>query len=69
MEFGVGFFEEGGDYVGALDGSGFGFRLSASGFVGRGLVGEGGVFLVAFGGEADVVELNFVGAGLGYEFG
>ena len=30
---------------------------------------EAGVFLVAFGGEADVVELNFVGAGLGYEFG
>ncbi len=33
------------------------------------LIEEGGVFLIAFGGEADVVELNFVGAGLGYEFG
>jgi hypothetical protein len=34
-----------------------------------GLVDEAGVFLIAFGGEADVVELDFVGAGLGYEFG
>ena len=41
---------------------GSGFRLA-------GLVDECGVFLVAFGGEADVVELNFVGAGLGDEFG
>lgn len=34
-----------------------------------GLENEAGVFLVAFGGEADVVELNFIGAGLGYELG
>src|SRR5580692_4961495 len=33
------------------------------------LIQEGSVFLVAFGGEADVVELNFIRAGLGHEFG
>src|SRR5580692_9596065 len=33
------------------------------------LIQEGGVFLVAFGGEVDVVELNLVRARLGYEFG
>ena len=30
---------------------------------------KAGIFLVAFGGEADVVKLDFVGAGLGYKFG
>ena len=33
------------------------------------LVDEGGVFLVAFGGEADVVELDFIHAELGYVLG
>ncbi len=34
-----------------------------------GLKHEAGVFLIAFGREADVVELNFIGAGLGDELG
>jgi len=34
-----------------------------------GLVDEAGIFLIAFGGEADVVELNFIGAGLCDELG
>src|SRR5229473_5985380 len=34
-----------------------------------GLIKEAGVFLIAFGGEADVVELNLIRAGLGYELG
>src|ERR1700723_721137 len=33
------------------------------------LIQEGGVFLVPFGREADVVELNFIRARLGYKFG
>ena len=59
MELGVGFFQEADDYVGALI-----FPVWM-----LGLKNEAGVFLVAFGGEADVVELNFIGAGLGYELG
>src|SRR5258706_15314731 len=34
-----------------------------------GLVEEAGIFLIAFGGEADVVELNLIRAGLGHELG
>src|ERR1700683_772043 len=98
MKFGVGFLEERGDYVGALEGV-RGFCLACARFfdgsaslrVGTtaeaavstwaiaacnliasallGLIDEAGVFLIAFGGKADVVELNFIGAGLGYEFG
>ncbi len=34
-----------------------------------GLEDEAGVFLIAFGREADVVELDFIGAGLRYELG
>ena len=33
------------------------------------LICEGGIFLVALGGKADVIELDFIDAGLGYEFG
>ena len=35
----------------------------------RVLVSERGVFLIAFGGEADVIELDFIDSGLGDEFG
>src|ERR1700733_11019825 len=98
MKFGVGFFEERGDYVGALqavrgfclawarffDGAASlriaataGAAVSTGAIVAcnlmasvlLGLIDEAGVLLIAFGGEADVVELNFIGAGLGYEFG
>src|ERR1700732_689321 len=34
-----------------------------------GLVVESGIFLVAFGGKADVIELHFIDSGLGYKLG
>src|SRR6202030_1096833 len=34
-----------------------------------GLIVESGIFLIAFGGKADVIELHFIDSGLGYELG
>ncbi len=52
MKLGIGVFQEVGNHVGAVP-----LRM-------LGLKVEAGVFLIAFGGEAHVVELDFVRAGL-----
>src|SRR5258707_5927401 len=56
MDSGVGLLQKIGDH----------FRALPLGMLG--LEVEAGVLLVAFGGKANVVELHFVDAGLGYEF-
>src|ERR1700693_5766269 len=57
MDLGIGAIEEIGDH----------FRALPFGMIG--LIVERGIFLVAFGGKADVVELHFIDSGLGYELG
>ena len=53
MNFGIGMFQEVGNHVRAMPLRMLGFEV------------EAGVFLVTLGGETDIVELNFVGAGFG----
>ena len=61
MNLGIGAIEEIGDHFRALH---------LCWMVGiRGLEVERGIFLVAFGGKADVIELHFIDSGLGYELG
>src|SRR5260370_9702300 len=57
MDLRIGAIEEIGDY----------FRALPFGMIG--LEVEPGIFLVAFGGKADVVQLHFINSGLGYELG
>src|SRR6202140_4501362 len=61
MDLGIGAIEEISDHIRALH-----LRW----MIGMlGLVVERGIFLVAFGGKADVIELHFIDSGLGYELG
>src|SRR6266849_184933 len=57
--------------IGAIEEIGDHFRaLHLRWMVGMlGLIVESGIFLVAFGGKADVVELHFIDSGLGYKLG
>src|SRR5260370_39194498 len=74
MDLGIGALEEVGDHVRARRGKpSLYIALDVFRLIGTiGLIGlkvEGGVFLVALGGKANVVELHFIDSGLSYELG